>query len=285
MLLPTLRDSLEGLSRRQWPKLKNVCDCVSALKSDPNLGKLAAVKLATWNVALPVSEKRRQGLRAWTDQVQADVYVLTETHDGFEPGHANCWSSDAGRDGSHHPAHRWVSIWSNERLEPIPTSDPKRTAAARVHPTDQEPFVVYGTVLPWMGSMWNGHHSKGGVAFRESLAVQLNDWRQLRSIYPRDEFFVLGDFNQDLVGSRPRYYGSVANRRLLEAALAEAGLVAFTSGENDPIRRDSAPCACIDHICGKLDSNRRVTSLTRWPNEPKPPRWLSDHFGVAVELS
>jgi hypothetical protein len=68
--------------------------------------ELAAVKLATWNVALPVSEKRREGLRAHINQVQADVYVLTETHDGFSLGQAHCCSSDVGRDGYHQPAHR-----------------------------------------------------------------------------------------------------------------------------------------------------------------------------------
>ena len=243
------------------------------------------MKLATWNVALPVSEKRRQGLLAYIDLVQADVFVLTETHDGCSLGHAYNVSSDAGRDGSHQPAHRWVSIWSNQPIEPVPTSDSKRTAAVRAHPTGHDPFVVYGTVLPWMGSTWNGHPSQGGVAFRESLAVQLSDWLQLRNLYPDDELFVLGDFNQDLVASSPRYYGSVANRRRLEEALAEAGLVAFTAGENDPIRRDSAPFACIDHICGNRVSKWRVTSVARWPDEPKPPRRLSDHFGVAVEFS
>ena len=56
----------------------------------------------------------------------------------------------------------------------------------------------------------------------------------------------MGDFNQVLVDSQ--YYGSKKNRRELESALQDTGLMALTSGKNDPIARDSTPCACIDHI-------------------------------------
>lgn len=101
-----------------------------------------------------------------------------------------------------------------------------------------------------MGDKWGGYPSAGGVAFRESLAVQLADWPRLRSEFPKNEFFVLGDFNQDLVSRPPRYYGSVTNRKALEAALERAGQVPLTGGESDLIRRDSAPCA------GKVTNGR-----------------------------
>ena len=45
-----------------------------------------ALKLGTWNLMLPVAERRRQVMRLRTDREQADVWVLTETHDGFTPG-------------------------------------------------------------------------------------------------------------------------------------------------------------------------------------------------------
>lgn len=243
------------------------------------------MKLATWNVALPVAPARRVALRAFTDQVRADILVLTETHDGFAPGYAFSCSSAGGRDGTDPAEHRWVTIWSNHRLEPFPTSDTKRTAAARVFPEVGKPFVVYGTVLPWLGSNWQGHAAKNGVAFSEALRVQAADWKKLRLDYPNDEFFLLGDFNQDLVSTVPKYYGSIANRQRLEAALDDAGLIALTAGDGDPIRRDSAPCACIDHICARRDSVWQAHSAVRWPAEPTPPKRLSDHFGVAVKFA
>jgi len=99
---------------------------------------------------------------------------------------------------------------------------------------------------------------------------------------PDDEFFLMGDFDQDLADSH--YYGSRANRVALEAALQGAGLIPLTSGENDPVRRHSPPCASIDHICARIDSNWGAESRVRWPDAPVPERRLSDHFGIAVSL-
>jgi hypothetical protein len=41
----------------------------------------ASLKLATWNLALPVSARRREAMRAHTDRERADIWVFTETHD------------------------------------------------------------------------------------------------------------------------------------------------------------------------------------------------------------
>lgn len=252
--------------------------------SDPSTSTPRAgprrLKVATWNLALPVSDARRAAMREHTDREQADVWVLTETHDGFTPGHPYSHSSAAGRDGDHGAEHRWVTTWSRYPLEPLETADEQRTAAARVRPGSGAPFIVYGTVLPWVGSPWRGHPSAGGAAFRAALALQAADWRRLRSAYPEDELFVLGDLNQDLV--TPHYYGSRANRAALEDALEGAGLVALTAGAGDPVRRDSAPAACIDHVCARGDSAWQAAPAVRWPDVPVPERWLSDHFGLSV---
>lgn len=240
------------------------------------------MKLATWNLMLPVSTQRRATMREHSDRVAADVWVLTETHDGFTPGHRHSHSSAAGRDGGHRVEHRWVTIWSNDPLESITTSDPERTAAARVTPSTGDPFVVFGTVLPWIGSSWRDHPGEGGRAFQAALTAQAADWREIRRRHPDDEFFLMGDFNQDF--ATPRYYGSRANRDALERALGEAGLVPWTGGADDPVRRDSAPCAGIDHICGRRDSRWRVEGTVRWPDTDVPERRVSDHFGIAVSL-
>jgi endonuclease/exonuclease/phosphatase family protein len=244
----------------------------------------ATLKLATWNLELPVSPRRREALRAHTDREQADIWILTETHDSFTPGPTfTSHSSAPRRDGLHEPEHRWVTLWSRHPIEALFTSDVQRTAAARITPDSGAPFIVYGTVLPWIGSPWQGHPSAGGVAFREALSVQLDDWIRLRRDYPAEELFVLGDLNQDLVS--PHYYGSRANRSTLEAALERAGLTALTAGGGDPIRRDSSPRACIDHICARHDSSWRPAPAVRWPDLPAPDRRLSDHFGVSVVLT
>ena len=75
---------------------------------------------------------------------------------------------------------------------------------------------------------------------------------------------------------------SRANRAALEDALEGAGLVALTAGAGDPVRRDSAPAACIDHVCARGDSAWQAAPAVRWPDVPVPERWLSDHFGLSV---
>lgn len=221
-------------------------------------------------------------MRSHIDDVMPHVLVLTETHDGFDPGLTHQVSSLAGRDGQHKLEHRWVTIWSVFPMARLETTDKARTVAARLTPSTGSPFIVFGTVLPWTGSSYGGHPSSRGAAFRESLRVQTDDWMRLRSLYPDDEFFVLGDINQDLANKH--YCGSRQNREVLRAALTGVGLRALTEGDGDPIWRHSKPCACIDHICARTDSKWRLDLTSRWPDLPVPNRKLSDHFGVAVSL-
>ena len=243
----------------------------------------SVVKLANWNLERASTSARRKALREHTDRVGADVWVFTETHQDFTPGLPYACSSTEGRDRIPRldtSGDRWVMIWSRHRLEQLETSDPVRTVAARIYPEGANPFVVYGTVLPWNGDNWRGHFSTGGVDFGEALQLQQVDWLTLRDRFPRDEFFIMGDFNQDLAPTH--YYGSRLKRSALITALEECGLVALTAGKGDPIRRDAAPMACIDHICALRDSELNPEPAIRWPAGPLPAPHLSDHFGIAV---
>ena len=67
--------------------------------------------------------------------------------------------------------------------------------------------------------------------------------------------------------------------------MAEVELIALTSGSGDPIRRDSPPRACIDHICSRRDSMWHPIEIERWPDLPVPDKTLSDHFGVRVTVT
>ena len=243
------------------------------------------MKLATWNVARPVpSAARRRTLVI--DQIRlvaADVWVLTETHDSVVPGSEFGAVSTRGSDRHGDPCERWSTIWSRFPIEPLsPTSDPIRAVAARVVPPAGPPLIVYGTVLPWLGSRWRSYSAADGLAFAQALEAQAADWRTLRESNPDHDLVVAGDFNQDL--AHTHYYGSRANRRRLLLALDGAGLVALTAGDGDPIRRDSSPRACIDHVCISKSTRWLLNRGSRWPNLPKPDRRMSDHFGVAVEF-
>lgn len=245
-----------------------------------------ALTLATWNVRRPsgAGNARRDVLRRYMDAVAADVWVLTETHDALVPGDGYAAVSTSGADRAQWPGERWVTIWSRLPIEPLPpTSDPIRTVAARVHIGERR-AVVYGTVLPWVGSPWRDVPAAAGAAFAAALEAQVADWRALRAAYPDDALIVMGDLNQDLVDHPPHYYGSRSGRERLRSALASAGLTALTGGAADPIRTTAAPCACIDHICLAAGPDWRTAPPWRWPDGARPARGVSDHFGVGVRM-
>ena len=118
--------------------------------------------------------------------------------------------------------------------------------SARIVPTRGAPLVVYATILPWLGSSWRDVRAVIGEAFA-ALNLQARDWNTLRAAHPDHDLILAGDFNQDLTDSH--YHGSHDNRRRLVEALQTTGLIPLTSGGEDPVRRDSPPMACIDHIC------------------------------------
>ena len=169
--------------------------------------------------------------------------------------------------------------------DPLPsfTSDQARCAVGRTTHKDLGEVVIFGCVLPWGGSKWRGISSVGGAAFAAALDLYRRDWDRLRAAFSSAVLVVAGDFNQSVVDWH--YYGSRRQRELLESASAGAGLLAVTAGTGDPVAREAAPHACIDHICVTDSPDIRVGKTTRWPQTSKPSLRLSDHFGVAVELS
>jgi endonuclease/exonuclease/phosphatase family metal-dependent hydrolase len=245
------------------------------------------VKFATWNLArvLPKHVERSAAIGAWLDRVDADVWVLTETHDSVSPGPGFSSVSTEHPDRAGEPGERWATVWSRLPIEPLPpTRDPARAVAAVVRPTHGAPFVVYGTVLPWLGSPWRDVPAHLGRAFRAALMAQLADWVDVVGLFPEGGLFVLGDLNQDL--SSVYYYGSGRNRLALLDALESVGLSALTAHPNDPVRAMAWDRASIDHVCVPARiAAHGSPRLEVWPPGPAPDRRLSDHFGVAANLT
>src|SRR5450759_2605383 len=159
----------------------------------------------------------------------------------------------------------------------------RRQVAALVQPTHGAPLVVYGTVLPWLGSPWRDFPADNGLAFRAALAAQLADWIALVRQFPDGDLCVVGDLNQDL--SRRYFYGSRANRLALLDALRTVRLSALTADPSDPVRALAPNWASIDHICMPARvALQGPTRLEVWPLGDAPDRRLSDHFGVAANL-
>jgi hypothetical protein len=145
--------------------------------------------------------------------------------------------------------------------------------------------VVYGTVLPWLGSAWRDVPAAKGAAYAAALEAQGGDWTTLQSDHPDCDFILAGDMNQDL--AETHFYGSRGNRAALLAALQARGLRCLTAGVDDPVRLGGARAhATIDHLCVSAGLAEQVRwPRVAWPFGPIPTKTLTDHFGTAADFS
>jgi hypothetical protein len=244
------------------------------------------MKIATWNLERsqpqsPQAEQQRQ----WLDRINADIWVLTETNVAISPG-ADYRSVSSGLpDRGAEVGERWVQIWVRGfDISPLPTADAARTACALITLEAGQSCLVYGTVLPWLGSTWRTYPAANGEAFAAALRLQQSDWVQLQVTYPDSMLVVAGDFNQDL--NVLPYYGSRRNKQMLRQALLEANLECLTFGDNDPVRRlIQGQHSNLDHICMTHDPHLQIQSTFAWPSSLDDLRGISDHFGVGIEVN
>jgi len=241
------------------------------------------MKIATWNlerVAPETPQADRQ--REWLQQINADIWVLTETDQAISPGPAYRSIASAQPDRPARQSERWVQIWVRQgTVRPIATADPARTACAAVQWQNGQNYLIYGTVLPWLESTWRTYDSRD--AFAAALQLQQADWQRLMDSHPQVPLVVAGDFNQDL--SDLPYYGSRRNKQALRRALAESQLDCLTDGDHDPVRRvTGGQHANIDHICGSGGRGVKLLESFAWPPQLNALRGVSDHFGVGVTV-
>ncbi len=248
---------------------------------------LTFMKIATWNLerALPQSAKAERQ-RQWMGRIDADVWILTETHQAIAPGTGYHSVASGLPDRPSTEGERWVQIWVRQdwAIAPLTTSDEARTACTLVGLSAGQQYLVYGMVLPWLGSSWRSHPAAQGQAFAAAVATQQADWQRLRADYPQAALIVAGDFNQDL--NALHYYGSRRSKEVLRQALAAAGLDCLTAGENDPVHRlIKGQHSNIDHICVARNPPGQLQEVFAWPPQLEDLRGLSDHFGVGVAIA
>ena len=233
--------------------------------------------VATWNVEYAAGPERNARRRALVKDAEADVVVLTETHDELSLDGDRA-ESTAERAGARAGA-RWTTIWTRlDVRRRLPTADADRTVAVEL----EGDVIVYGTVLPW--------HSDSGPAggrqanwseYKRVVPLQGAEWRTLRQKYPGHALVVAGDFNQSLADRH--YYGGREQRRLLETTCAQSDRLLLTRAAHEQV-----PLAhpAIDHIAvappaGKVVPVRHIFG---WEGAWDRPGRLSDHSGVGVVL-
>ncbi len=238
------------------------------------------LKIANWNLErVLLKQNRAMRIKKEISKIDADIWILTETHKNIGPKNFNSVTSMDRENGE-----CWTAIWSHFPLISLMdfVTDKQRCSAAKIAHPKYGNLIVYATVLPWVGSVWNGQDWNKGKAYISALETYKKDWDRLQLTYPDAIHIVAGDFNQSLVDWH--YYGSKLIREKLEETMEDCKMTIMTAGDNDPIARDSKPQACIDHICISTSKIKHIFSTQRWPDKQKPDKKLSDHFGVVATV-
>lgn len=234
------------------------------------------MRLATWNLdRCRHTTARADRLQVGMRHVDADVWVLTETHVDFSPGSDFCllaYSADAP-DRNAKSGECWVAIWSRLGGSSVQlTADCERVAAAKINNC-----VMVGTVLPWLSDSRDPKLT-GKALFQARLSSQAADWQRLRA---EGALCVAGDFNQDLLPAG-HYYGSKSGRVALEEALLSCDLDCLTGGENDPLAGKSG-LATIDHICVRNMVPLSIPLSSAWPSVGQL-KGLTDHYCIYTNI-
>jgi hypothetical protein len=237
--------------------------------------------VGTWNVQYARGPEKNRRRLDHLKSLEADVWVLTETHDDLDLSASHTAIHSESRYAT--PGGRWTTIWTSlPVIELLSTSDPRRCVAVRLDAGKAGEIIVYGTVLPWNGDAGPGvtPPARGWDEFHRVVPLQGREWASLREDHPGATLVVAGDLNQDLGGQH--YYGTKACRALLTAELAGASLSCLTT--TDRFGPDVLQHPPIDHVCAGPGRDRSFTArVLGWNNVVDGVR-LSDHGGVLVGL-
>lgn len=253
------------------------------------------MRIATWNVERPKNATSTRSKRILTKlrEIDADIWVLTETHDDISPGPEYDYlaTEPVRKPPTRHAAgERRTIVWTRWPIvQPIEEDFAHRTACVRLQ-TPLGGLVVFGTIIPYSGRdcppygklrRWDAHYA--------AIGVQGAAWQRLRRQHADCALCVAGDFNQTREGRFT--YGTKWGRHLLDQALDWANLQDTTTpgfAALEAIDNESWSLADgvqpIDHICLSSGWAKRVTAVGAWPGEPEGG-YLSDHSGVWVDLA
>ena len=244
-------------------------------------GDALTIRVGTWNIDRPARNPRSKGaaIRFEIERVDADIWVLTENRESFQPRH-----DYHGVHSAPHPERRpdederWASVWSRWPIRKVWEDEWSVTANVS---TPNGDLLVHGVVLPYMNEpAYGGVRVPGWTRFREELDRQRSHWIELRDELGFTPAVLAGDFNQSLAASR--WYGSRSNRQVVLDAFDTAGFRCETL--DVVLADDELPNRpLVDHICISKGLCR-FGAVICWGPRGSGGMRLSDHPGVAVDL-
>ena len=235
-----------------------------------------SLRVLAWNVewAAPGSWRAAEILRR-VEQHSPEVACLTETNDQLlsQSGHSICSQADYGYPVK--AGRRKVMLWSREPWEQVDDlgieSMPPGRFVSGVTQTSLGKVRVIGVCIPWFGSRTEPRREHERKMRWEDHGQYLTGLTEVLRRSPPEQLIVMGDVNQ-IVGADSRALSG------LQSALREAlrGTTIATSDLAFEGRRS------IDHVALSADLTAESVSVV---SNTHGEKWLSDHFGVAADLS
>ncbi len=236
-----------------------------------------SLKALTWNVEWATPRARRTTeILSRIDRHAPEVACITETHAGLmgQHGHTICSQADAGYGTNGH--RRKVALWSREPWTNVDDlgvdSMPPGRFVSGVTRTSLGEILVIGICIPWPGSRTEPKRNSERKKRWEDHEEYLAGLTEHLGRGPVKRLIVMGDFNQT-IGPRSRAPASL--QRALQNAFPPNVSIVTSELEFEGRRT-------IDHVA--LSDDLTVETLEIVSNLHEGRR-LTDHFGVAVEVS
>ena len=241
-----------------------------------------SLRIGTWNLEYAAGVAKNHRRKAILQAQNADIWVLTETHDtiNLAPSHSPAYSDQRA---NRRQGERWATIWSRGAvLKPLPVEDPHRTTAALVE-SAVGTVLIYATVLPWCNDRGPdpANPAKGWSEFYRVLPRQFAEWSALQAAHPEAALVVAGDLNMNLGG--PHYYGTKRGRQLLRDGFQQLELTCTTEWPRIP--EGSLRYPPIDHVLVTAAWREYTKVISCWEGRAEDGTRLSDHSGLVVEFT
>lgn len=256
------------------------------------------MRIATWNLRCPRETKpdRSAALQARIREINADVWILTETNQNVSPGDEFASYMSTSIAGLHSPGESRTTVWSRFHVEQqIDTHDPESAVCIEIDSPIGH-LVVYGTVFPYQSAGTKGAYrylgtgvvgKRSGELHYDSISMHENDWLKIRERFPDHSICVAGDLNQSRDGrrwglGRTPWAGTKKGRDLLSKSLNRAGLVCTT--EEDFVESGKLTTrSTVEHLCFDSELAKKVKA-DAWEAGPFDGKKLSDHNGLHVDI-
>ncbi|MCC7334620.1 MAG: endonuclease/exonuclease/phosphatase family protein [Pirellulaceae bacterium] len=259
------------------------------------------MRIATWNAERP-NGREKQRVNSHIErmkEVNADIWILTETNADVSPGNdfksveTNCIQGEI----EYAVGENRTTIWSRlPIIKPVPTHDPETTACAAVE-TPFGPTLFYGTIIPYHAAGGHWPYRFGGETITGKKQWQLHydaidyhgkEITRLKKAYPKHHFCFGGDLNQSRDGRRwagnRQWYGTKLGREKLSTMFVANNMRCVT--QNDFFATGQLTTrSMIDHLCLDHELASCLSCVEPWEaGILDSGKRLTDHSGIWIDL-